>query len=60
MENDLQHAPIRYCKPGPVARSDVRESTWYADGRVFDDHVRQYSFVEIGRNWLTARHDHSC
>ena len=65
----------RYCKPGAVARSDVRASTWYADGRVYDDHVRQHSCVEIGheilsfpavdsvtdeRNWLTALHDHSC
>ena len=23
-------------------------SAWYADGRGFDHHVRQYSFVEIG------------
>ena len=38
----------RYCKPGAIARSDVRASTWYADGRVFEDHVRQHSFVEIG------------
>ena len=38
----------RYCKPGAVARSDVRASPWYADGRVFGDHVRQHSFVEIG------------
>ena len=37
-----------YCKPGAVARSDVRASTWYADGRMFDDHVRQHSFVETG------------
>ena len=28
--------------------SVVRASTWYADDRVFDDHVRQHSFVEIG------------
>ena len=33
---------------GTVVRSDVRASTWYADGRVFDDHVRQHYFVEIG------------
>ena len=38
----------RYCKPGAVACSDVRVSTWYADGRVFDDHVWQHSFVETG------------
>ena len=38
----------RFCKPGAVARSDVCVSTWYSDGRVFDYHVRQYSFVEIG------------
>ena len=38
----------RYCNPGAVARSDVRASTWYADGLVFDDHVRQHSLVEIG------------
>ena len=37
-----------YCKPGAVARSDVRASTCYADGRVFDDNVWQHSFVEIG------------
>ena len=30
------------------ARSDVRASTWYADGRMFDDHVRQHSVVKIG------------
>ena len=39
----------RYCKPGAVACSDLHASTWYADGRVFDDHVRQHSFVEIGQ-----------
>ena len=38
----------RDCKPGAVARSDVRASTWYADGRVIDDHVQQHSFVNIG------------
>ena len=38
----------RYCKPGAIARSDMRASTWYAGGRVFDDHVRQHSLVEIG------------
>ena len=38
----------RYCKPGAIARSDVRASTWYAGGRLFDDHVRQHSFVKIG------------
>ena len=66
----------RYCKPGAVARSDVRASTWYADGRVFDDHVRQQSCEEIGHEFLstavlflpliplltkgTAGHDRSC
>ena len=44
----------RYCKPGVVARSDVRASTWYADGRVFDDHIRQHSFVEIGHEILST------
>ena len=43
-----------YCKPGSVAHSDVRASTWYADGRVFDDHVRQHSFVEIGYEILST------
>ena len=38
-----------YCKLGAVARTDVLASTWYAEvARVFDDHVGQYSFVEIG------------
>ena len=44
----------RYCKPGAVARSDVRAFTWYADGRVFDDHIRQHSFVEIGHEILST------
>ena len=44
----------KYCKPGAVARSDVSASTWYADGRVFDDHVRQHSFVEIGHEILST------
>ena len=49
-ENDFQHAPLykAFRKPGAVARSDVPASTLYADGRVFDYHVRQHSFVEIG------------
>ena len=37
---------LRYCKPGAGARLDVRASTWYVDGRVFDDHVRHHSSVE--------------
>ena len=44
----------RYCKPGSVARSDVRASTWYADGRMFDDHVWQHSFVETGYEILST------
>ena len=44
----------RYCKPGEVARSDVRASTWYADDRVFDDHVRQHFFVEICHEILST------
>ena len=44
----------RYCKPGAVASSDVHASTWYADGRVFDDHVRQHSCVEIGHEILST------
>ena len=44
----------RYCKPGAVACSDVRMSTWYADGRVFDDQIWQHYFVEIGHILSTA------
>ena len=33
---------------GAVAHLDVSASTWYADGSMFDDDVRQHSFVEIG------------
>ena len=33
---------------------DVRASTWYADGRVFDDHVRQDSCGEIGHEILST------
>ena len=32
----------------------MRASTWYADGRVCDDHVRQHSFVDIGREIFSA------
>ena len=45
---------IRYCKPDAVARSDVLASTWCADGRVFDDHVQQHSFVQIGLEILST------
>ena len=44
----------RYCKPGAIARSDVRASTWYADDRVFDNHVRQHYFVGIGHEILST------
>ena len=44
----------RYCKPGTVPRSDVCASTWYADGRVFNDHVWQHSFVETGHEILST------
>ena len=48
------HLLTRYCKPGVVASSDVHASTWYADGRVFDDHVRQHSFIEICHEMLST------
>ena len=44
----------RYCKPGAVVCLNVRASTWYADGRVFDDQVWQHSFVEIGHKILST------
>ena len=44
----------RNYKPGAVALSDVHASTWYADGRVFNDQVRQHSFVEIGHEILST------
>ena len=36
--------------PGAVARSDA----WYADGRGFDPHIRQPSFVEIGHEIMST------
>ena len=56
-ENDLQHVPLdleKILQAGAVARSDVSASTWYADGCMFDDRVRQHSFVEIGHEILPA------
>ena len=44
----------RFCKLGAVARSGVPAFTLYADGRVFDDHVMQHSFVEIGHEILST------
>ena len=44
----------RYCKPGAITRSDVLASTWYADGRVFDDHIWQHSFVGIGHELFST------
>ena len=32
----------------PAGCGSSVESTWYADGRGFDPHVQQHSFVEIG------------
>ena len=29
-------------------------STWYADGRGFDPHIRQHSFVEIGHEKVST------
>ena len=38
---------LHYSHPGALARSGSA-SAWYADGRGFDPHVRQHSFVEFG------------
>ena len=43
-----------YCKQGAEARSDVRATTWYADGRVFDDHDQQHSVVANGHGILST------
>ena len=46
---NLQNAPLnKVLQTRAVAGLDVHASTWYADGRMFDDHVRQHSFIEIG------------
>ena len=37
-----------FCKK----KKNVRASTLYADNRVFDEHVRQHSIVEIGHEIL--------
>ena len=44
----------RNCKPGAVVLSDVRASTWYTDGRAFNNHVRQQSLVDIGHIILST------
>ena len=44
----------RYTGQGAWRGSSVRcASAWYADGRGFDPHVRQHSFVEIGHEIIS-------
>ena len=41
-------------KPGAVARSDPRPPGMRADGRGFDPHDRQHSFVETGHEIIST------
>ena len=40
--------------PAGLGSSAGCASAWYADGRGFDPHVRQHSFVEIGREIIST------
>ena len=57
MPNRWSFVPGRYFKPDPKlagrGSSIGCESAWYADGRGFDPHVRQHSFVEIGHEIIS-------